>query len=157
VNILKKLDDHFEESIAAVFFSIMIILISIQIFLRYLFNYSIVWSEELARYLFIWQIYLGASLGIKNDAHLKVDVIYMIFPKKTHKYIQIFSNVIFLTFTLIIVGQGIILLYNMFYFGKQLTPSLQIPMVAVYTIIPFSALLMSIRLLQRIVKIYKKN
>jgi TRAP-type C4-dicarboxylate transport system permease small subunit len=153
VNILKKLDDHFEESISVVFFSLMIILIFSQIIMRYIFNYSIVWSEELARYLFVWLIYLGASLGIKNDSHLKVDVVYMIVPKKLHKYIQLFSNIIFLGFTLVIFRQGIPLVYDMLFVRNQLTPALQIPMGAIYTIIPFAALLMSLRLLQRIVKI----
>ena len=42
---------------------LMVALVFIQVIMRYIFNNSLSWSEELVRYIFIWQIWLGASLN----------------------------------------------------------------------------------------------
>lgn len=151
--ILSKLNKHFEEIILVVFFSVMIILVFLQVVFRYVFNYSLIWSEELARYLFVWQILLGASLSIRDDKHLKIDVIYMIVPEKMKKYIKVLSYFIFLVFALFLIKEGTLLVNNMLFIKKQYTPAMKVPMGLIYLIVPFSATLMSIRLVQNIVKI----
>ncbi len=46
-----------------------------QVFCRYVVNYSLVWSEELARYLTIWLAFLGVSLGVRADSHFGITVV----------------------------------------------------------------------------------
>ena len=47
---------------------IMTFVVVLQVFSRYLFNYSFVWAEELVRYLMIWTVMIGAALvQSKND------------------------------------------------------------------------------------------
>lgn len=53
--------------------AVMTILIIIQVFLRYLFLFSLSWSEEIARYLMIWVSFLGASLALKYGMHVGVE------------------------------------------------------------------------------------
>lgn len=154
MNILKKLDRHFEEYFVIGAFSMMIIFVSLQVFFRYVLNSSLIWSEELTRYLFIWQIFFGASLSIRDDSHLKVDIIYMVLPKYT-KAIKIISYSLFLAFSIVVFWRGLQLVQSILFVKKQLTPTLGIPMGIVYSILPLGTLLMSIRLVQRIVKTFK--
>ncbi len=56
---LKKLDDHFEEALIVLLMAAMTVLIVVQIFMRYVVQESLTWSEELARYIFVWATYLG--------------------------------------------------------------------------------------------------
>lgn len=48
------------------------IAITIQVFTRYVLNQPLVWVEEAATYAFIWGAFVGASIGLKNDRHIKI-------------------------------------------------------------------------------------
>ena len=63
--------------------------------MRFVFHHTNSWSEELARYLFIWLVYLSASYAIYKNAHIKIDAVKNLYPKKIRKYIPILGNVIF--------------------------------------------------------------
>ena len=41
---------------------------------RYVFNSSLTWSEELTRYMFIWVVFLGAAIGVRERTHIAVDI-----------------------------------------------------------------------------------
>ena len=67
--ILSFLDEHFEEYLLIAILGIMSIVICYQVFMRYVMAASLSWSEELARYLFIWMAYiclLYTSLVTRN-------------------------------------------------------------------------------------------
>lgn len=49
---------------------------------RYVFNSSIVWAEELSRYLFVWFVFISASYAVITKAHIRVEALNMIIPKK---------------------------------------------------------------------------
>jgi TRAP-type transport system small permease protein len=53
----------------------MIVLVFMNVVLRYFFNSGITWSEEMARYLFVWLIFIGAIGAMRDNAHLGVDTI----------------------------------------------------------------------------------
>lgn len=53
--------------------------------MRTVFHNSLSWSEELSRYIFIWQIWLGASIALKEDEHINVTLIYNFVKKKEHR------------------------------------------------------------------------
>jgi len=63
---------------------------------------SLVWSEELARYLFIWLIYIGISYGAKIMKHIKIEAALGLFPKKVRPVIVIIGDILFLGFSLFI-------------------------------------------------------
>ena len=71
--ILKWLDDNIELYICVFLMSFMTLLVFVQVVMRYVFNNSLSWSEELARYTFIWLIYIGISYGCKLRKHIKID------------------------------------------------------------------------------------
>src|SRR4249919_1352960 len=55
--------------------AILIIPVSLQIFSRYTeLIPSYIWTEEMARFLFIWSIMFGAMLGIREGTHFEVDI-----------------------------------------------------------------------------------
>jgi len=55
--------------------AILIIPVSLQIFSRYTeLIPSYIWTEEMARFLFIWSIMIGAMLGIREGTHFDVDI-----------------------------------------------------------------------------------
>ena len=55
--------------------SSMVTVVSAQVGLRYLFNSSINWADEVSRLCFVWSMFLAIPLGLKSGAHIGVDVL----------------------------------------------------------------------------------
>lgn len=53
----------------------MIIILFAQVIARYFFDFPVMWSEEIGRYMYIWVVYLGSSLAFINKKHLIVDIL----------------------------------------------------------------------------------
>ncbi|MCC7485195.1 MAG: TRAP transporter small permease subunit, partial [Burkholderiales bacterium] len=54
-------------------FAVLVAVVTAAVFARYVLNDSIVWAEELSRYLFIWVTFLGGGLGMGTNIHVGVD------------------------------------------------------------------------------------
>ena len=68
----RKLDKFIEYFIFSLL-SLMSTAIFLQVVFRYVIKYSLPWSEELARYLFVWFALMGAAVAVKDNAHFGVD------------------------------------------------------------------------------------
>ena len=99
--ILKALDDNFERYITGVLMAWVVFWIFFQVLSRYVFK-SIYWSgtEELARYSYIWMIFLGAALLSRDNAHLKVDILKGIIGEEKGVYIDIVWEIVTAAFFL---------------------------------------------------------
>jgi TRAP-type C4-dicarboxylate transport system permease small subunit len=61
---------------------ILVIPVSLQIFSRYTeLIPSYIWTEEMARFLFIWTIMIGAMIGVRESTHFEVDVLPQMGPR----------------------------------------------------------------------------
>lgn len=129
--ILKWLDDNAELYLCVFLMSLMTLITFIQVVMRKVFNNSLSWSEELARYVFIWLIYIGISYGCKLRKHIKIDAALKLFPKKMRPYIVILGDVLFILFALYIVKTGIVYSMSQRQFGMR-SPALKIPNEYVY-------------------------
>ena len=78
MKVLKWLDANLEKYCCVVLMSVMTLIIFIQVVARYVFQNSLSWSEELARYIFIWLVYLGISYGCQMRKHIKIDAALVI-------------------------------------------------------------------------------
>src|SRR5512139_1420801 len=67
--------------------AVMTAIIIMQVMLRYVFLYSLSWSEEVARYLMIWVSFLGASLAVRYGFHIGVEFIVARIPGKQRRWV----------------------------------------------------------------------
>lgn len=58
----------------------MVAVVSLQVLLRYAFNTSLDWAEDIARLTFVWAIFLGIPLGVRSGAHIGIELLTMHFP-----------------------------------------------------------------------------
>lgn len=79
-----------------IMFAFMVILVLFNVILRYFFNSGITWSEEMARYLFVWIIYIGAIGAMRDNMHLSVDVFINRFNPSIKKIIYIIGQIVIL-------------------------------------------------------------
>ncbi len=87
--------------------AILIIPVSLQIFSRFTALIpSYIWTEEMARFFFIWMIMIGAMVGIRDGAHFDVDLWPELKPR-ANALLRIVSNVFILLFALVFIWYGI--------------------------------------------------
>ena len=67
----KKLDDNFEEYLVMFLMLVMIITAFAQVIFRFVIQMSLDWSEELARYAFLWCMFISAGMAVKHRRHIK--------------------------------------------------------------------------------------
>lgn len=146
--IIKWLDENIERVILLVLLVVMSIVIVLQVFMRYVLENSLTWSEELARFCFVWLIYIGISYGVKKAKHIRVEALLTVFKRKGKYIINMIAYVLFLFFATYAVYYGFSIYLAIKETG-QLAPSLGISMSIMYLGMPVGMLLSSIRIIQR--------
>ena len=148
--ILKWLDDNIELYICVFLMSFMTLLVFVQVVMRYVFNNSLSWSEELARYTFIWLIYIGISYGCKLRKHIKIDAALYLFPKKARPYVVLLGDILFIAFAVYITYTGFFYSMEQIRFDMR-SAALKIPYQYIYmsTVVGFG--LATIREIQTII------
>jgi C4-dicarboxylate transporter DctQ subunit len=101
------------------------------------------WTEELARYLMVWTVFIGAAIGAKLGAHVGVEAFITVLPAKFTRQCLLLGGVISALFSLFLVWFGLQVVQRIIDAG-QVSPALEIPMFYVYVILPAGALLMAI-------------
>ncbi len=145
----KSMIPSVEMVIASVSLVMMAGITAVQVFNRYVLQSSLDWSEELARYLFIWAVYVGCSYATQMDRHLEVTIIRTIFKGKFARPVTIlasFITVIFCLFSTILGIKFVIFLAG----TGQKTPALEISAYWVYLCMPVGLGFMGIRTMERL-------
>ncbi|MDF1589939.1 MAG: TRAP transporter small permease [Desulfobacterales bacterium] len=154
LNFLDKVLTFFEEW--TLFIAVMIALISLffNVVLRYGFNYSLAWSEELVREVIIFTTFIGCSAAVKNRSMIKIDALVQLAPglKAPLSYFSNFVTIIFAGM-MIYYGWLMALLQVRTY---QKTIIMQIPLVYLYAILPVMGVMMLIRTVQVIYEDFTK-
>jgi TRAP-type transport system small permease protein len=108
----------------------LILPVTMQILPRY------IWTEEIARFCFIWIVMIGAMIAVRDGTHFDVDVL----PKASHKVeagLRIFVHVAMLLASLIFVAYG----YQFAQFGAIQTSEISgLPMLTIYIAWPLAGL-----------------
>lgn len=144
--------DKIEEGILVFSLVLNVLLITLQIVMRSIFNSSLSWSEELSRYIFIWQIWMGVSIAYKEKQHINVDLIFSIFKSEEFKRgMEILVDIICLIFNGFLLSEGIKLLISMNARGA-LSSGMRLPLIYVYAALPVSSFFVMIRLIVNIVE-----
>lgn len=148
--------DKFEEYLLIGSLVFNVLLIFSQIFMRTIFNYSLSWTEELSRYIFIWQTWLGTSIALKYKQHIRVEILINIFKKANKKILEISVNLIWIAFSIFLLYAGTLLCKSMIA-RNVLSSGMRIPLVFVYSCLPISSLIVLIRLINDSINLIKRE
>jgi TRAP-type C4-dicarboxylate transport system permease small subunit len=85
----------------------MVVDVAIQVFFRYVIENPPTWTEELARFLFAWQIFLAAGLAFGRGSHIVVDALLLGLPSGGRRLLAGAGGVIVLGFLAVLVWLGI--------------------------------------------------
>ena len=145
MKMIKWLDEHLEEYLLIALSTFTVVVIFGQVYMRYVRSSSLTWSEEIARYAFIWMIYIGVSYGVKKGKHLGVDAFSELFQEKGKIILAIIANVSFLVFSAVVIYFGFDIVLRI----TRESAALQLPMGWVYVAPVVGMILTMLRLLQK--------
>ena len=130
-------------------FAYMTLAVLAQVFGRYVFNYSISWTEETARYAQIWVVLMGAGIAMRRGLHVAVDALAAMLPLGWARALSIVIAAGGLWFLGIVVYGSLPLIELGWLF--ETSPVLQLPMWVIYLSLPLGAIYFAIELVARVV------
>jgi TRAP-type transport system small permease protein len=152
---MKKLNDLFfrlAEFTLVIMLSAMVIMVFGNVVLRYGFNSSIISSEELSRFLFIWITFLGAIVAMRENAHLGLDSVVRKLSLRGKKIAFALSNILML-------GCCVLMFYGTYrQHGINATTRsavTEIPMSWVYGVGYVASVAMGLMILNKLIRLAK--
>jgi TRAP-type C4-dicarboxylate transport system permease small subunit len=142
---MKVIDVIYKLSRFCLFLSmgVMSVTIIMQVFTRTFFDYSFAWVEELARILLVWSTFLGASVAYREKALASFDMLERKLSGKLSIVHKILIQILIIMFLTVVIVYGFKLMFQPIVY-YQTSPSLNIPMYALYASVPIGALLIMI-------------
>ncbi len=116
----------------------------LQVLIRFVFKYPLPWTEEVSRIAFVYSIFIGATIAVRQKAHLNVDFVLVVLPRGIARAVKLIGTVLVGIFLAYMTWQGIAFVGAT---GVQVTPVMQVPFRYLYLILPSSGALMLLYLI----------
>jgi len=142
------------ENLLFVLFAVMVVVVFVNVVARYVFDSSIIASEELARYTFVWASFLGAIFVLNEDGHIGVDLVVKKLPSALRRVVLVFANVCMLALAGVCTWYGYILAESTFGWPS---PGMGIPYGIIELIIPISFAAMFVIVLRKTVAQFRSK
>lgn len=113
-----------------------------QFFTRYVLNNSASWTEEIARYLLIGTVFVGASIGVAKNNHIQVDLLYRWLPAAVARALALAVDAVRIAFFAAMVVLTVQMMQKM---GSYQMTIVDLPMNIVYGVCLFGLAMMTLR------------
>ena len=154
MRLLRLVWSYAAEAVVVVLMAIMVTTVAIQVFFRYVIDDPLSWTEELARYAFVWITFLGAAVAYRRRAHIVVDMMLHVIPIRARAALALAVEGMVTMTLLILVREGLRMVETT---SNVMATMLQIPMSYIYAAIPVSAVLMLAYQVERLVGVVRSR
>jgi TRAP-type C4-dicarboxylate transport system permease small subunit len=134
--------DALLRALIMVLMAVMVIAVTWQVITRYVFSRPSSYTEELATFLLIWISLLGGAYALRVRAHLGIDVLVQRLQPARKRVAEYLVYLAVITFAIVVLIYGGARLMYVTLHLSQLSPAFQVPVGYVYSVIPFSGVLM---------------
>lgn len=132
----------FEDYLAAGFFWVLGATVFYQFFTRYALNSSAAWTEEVARYLLVCVVFLGAAGPVRRNSHIHIDFFYHVLPKPVMRVMSTLVDLVRIAF----LGYATWLTWQLIQrIGRQPMSVVDVPVGVVYAVVMTGFALMTVR------------
>jgi TRAP-type C4-dicarboxylate transport system permease small subunit len=146
---LTNLDRNLERWALLVFYSMLVITMSVEVLRREVFSYSSVWGEEIVRYAFIYLVWIGAAAAVRERAHIRIDVIFEFCSSRAKAWLYLFGDLVMLVVAVTALYFSWESVAVSLKFGS-VSHGLRVPMTWFLSAVPIGFVLLLYRLLQSI-------
>lgn len=141
LNIVLQVASAVSQYITVVCFAVVLAIVFIGVFFRYVLNSPLTWAESLAMWFLIWMSFAGAPFPLQRGTHFMVEAFVKGVPRSAQLAVAIVTNLLVLAFCVILFWTGVSLtIQNL----KATAPALDMPYAIPYASIPFGFSLMSL-------------
>ena len=145
--ILLLIDKNGERYLLLPLYTLIVSTIFIEVVRRSVLSYSSVWTEEIARYAFIYIAYIGASAAIKERAHIRIDVILNLLSNRMKLILYIFGDILTLILAVVSIYMSMESVLVSLHFDS-VTHGLRISQAWFLAAVPIGFSMMIVRILQ---------
>ena len=143
-----------EDWIAFGFFWVLAATVFYQFFTRYALNDSASWTEEIARYLLICLVFIGAAIGVRKNTHIQVDIFYRFMAPALARTLSTLVDVVRVLF----FSYAIYLTYSLMQkIGKQPMAIVDWPIGLIYAMVMLGFALMCFRAVQALIRHWRQG
>lgn len=87
LTLILRCADSGARNLVILFAGLMVLVVSAQVVIRYVFNDSLDWADEVSRIAFVWTIFLAIPLGIRDGTHVGIELLVKRFPNKLQRFV----------------------------------------------------------------------
>lgn len=149
--VVSWLDEYVEFYINFFLYSLLTVVIVVEVFRRYMLDSATSYGEEVARYAFIWLAYFAAARGVKNRSHLSIDLLRDMCSRNVKFVLFLLSDLCFFVLSLIIIYTGSRFVITTIEFEQSFT-GINLPLWLAVGAIPVGWSMIAIRVVQRTIK-----
>lgn len=141
-------------NVSAIFLGVMVLLVLVQVFYRYVLNDPLPESQELSIYAMVYVIMLGCTIAVKNKTHIAVELVQNLLPEKFAFFVRQITYFFMFSFFGILLVQGWKLTVRSM---PQLSPSTGIPVGYILFSIPLCAFISILYIIKHAIDDIKKR
>lgn len=142
-----RLLSRFVEGLVILGATVIVTIVTIEVVLRYIFGLSLIFTEELARYLMVWIVFLGGALAVKDDSHIRINVLVQRLSPRLGQLVRITAHGLTMLLLVVLTVEGTKILPRQL---DQMCITIDTSMFYFYLAIPVGSILMIIFILPRI-------
>ena len=151
MKVIRWLDKNLEEVLMVLLlFGIAAVMI-LQVVSRYVFNYSMSWSDELVRYFLVWSCFLSVSFCVKNRISIKIESVLHALPERIRPWLRAVRHLIVLIFCIVMIPFAVTYIQQAVASGAR-SAAMQIPMYYIQSAPLVGFVLLAIRCLQALIR-----
>jgi len=129
-------------------FAAMTMVAILGVFFRYVMQSPFMWTEELARYLLVWLGFTAVSIALRQDKHIKVEVLDSFVPLIVVKAMSYVVDVLVAVFFIVLLWQGYLMTIN----NIMSASTFHISMAWILAAVPVAAALSLVQLFLNMIK-----
>lgn len=127
------------ELFTATLIALLVIFLSLAVISRYLFDVGLVWSDEAARLMFVWIVFIGFAIGVRHRAHIGVEWFVDLLPPGIRRAVTLIQDAALLVFSVFFFWQSIVTVRFSFI---QMLPALEVSIAWLYMAVVVAGVLM---------------
>lgn len=150
--ILRWLNKNLELAFSSVMLVLMVLCVTLQVIGRYVMKVPNPWTEEAARYMFVYMVFASIGICAKRGKHIRITLTHSLLPKKISPFIDIFSDLCFAVLGWVCMTEGYKLMMVIRGTGQAASSMQWFKIWHLYAIVPIGFALLLFRLAQSIVE-----
>jgi TRAP-type C4-dicarboxylate transport system permease small subunit len=153
---LRFVDDKLEEILMTLLLIGIVVCMSAQVISRRVFNDSLAWTDELAKYLLVWSGFLSISYCVKKHISIKIDQFQNMLPEKAIPWIKMLRHTIVFLFCIAMLPYCVTYVQQAVASGAT-SSALKLPMYYIQSAPLVGFLLLTVRVGQAWVREFKAS